>query len=71
MKGERLPTTEQFRHAKNCIARALGWLPHIEASTDAENEGLRTTALSELSAAAENLGFELAPRAEGKDVRSA
>lgn len=57
-----LPLTEQFRNARPCIARALGWLPHIDGSDDAENEGLRVMAFSEFCAAAENLGFDVVPK---------
>lgn len=53
------------------MARALGWLPHIDASNDGENEGLRIMAFSEFCQAAENLGFDLAPRFEGKNERTA
>lgn len=68
MKGERLPSTEQFRNAKNPLARAMGWLTHIEASPDTENAKLRCDALLQLSLAADALGFELVPKL-GEPVR--
>lgn len=62
------PTTEQFRNARNAFARALGWMPHIEASHDGENEKLRVAAVEELSRGAATLGFDLVPKL-GEPVR--
>lgn len=66
-----LPTTEQFRAARNSMARATMWLGHITASHDAENEGTRKAAFEDFTEAAATLGFDLAPRLEGKNERAA
>lgn len=50
------------------LARALGWVPHIEASYDAENEGVRSAAIEELSQGVAALGFDLVPKL-GEPVR--